>query len=158
MFDLIPFHRRNELFFNNMVKSFNDLFDSFGATEFGTKSFRTDVRETDNAYYIDAELPGFEKDDIRVELKDRDLTFPPNETTCSKRKTWIKKWSAANAITANLSAGSTWTALTKTVLQPNWKTACSKSKFRKNRRMTMAPSVFALNEVRMFIDKRQDKA
>lgn len=75
MFDLIPFHRRNDLFFNNMVKSFNDLFDSFGATEFGTKSFRTDVRETDNAYYIDAELPGFEKDDIRVELKDRDLTI-----------------------------------------------------------------------------------
>lgn len=75
MFDLIPFNRKSDVFFNNMMKSFNDLFDSVGMAEFGTKSFRADIRETEDAYYIDAELPGFDKEDIRIELKDHDLTI-----------------------------------------------------------------------------------
>ena len=35
---------------------------------------RTDVKETDNSYELDMDMPGFEKDDIRAELKNGYLT------------------------------------------------------------------------------------
>ena len=35
---------------------------------------KTDVRETDTAYELDVDLPGFKKDEIKVELKDGYLT------------------------------------------------------------------------------------
>lgn len=36
---------------------------------------RADVRETDGAYELDVDLPGFKKDEINVELKDGYLTI-----------------------------------------------------------------------------------
>ena len=36
---------------------------------------KTDVRETENAYEVDIDLPGFKKDEISVELKDGYLTI-----------------------------------------------------------------------------------
>lgn len=35
---------------------------------------KTDVRETDNSYEVDIDLPGFKKDEVKVELKDGYLT------------------------------------------------------------------------------------
>ena len=35
---------------------------------------KTDVKETENAYEIDIDLPGFKKDEIQIELKDGYLT------------------------------------------------------------------------------------
>ena len=35
---------------------------------------KTDVRETDNTYEVDIDLPGFKKDEIKVDLKDGYLT------------------------------------------------------------------------------------
>lgn len=36
---------------------------------------KTDVRETDNDYEIDIDLPGFRKEDVKVQLKDGYLTI-----------------------------------------------------------------------------------
>ena len=36
---------------------------------------KTDVRETDDAYELDIDLPGFKKDEIKVDLKDGYLTI-----------------------------------------------------------------------------------
>ena len=36
---------------------------------------KTDVRETDNSYELDVDLPGFKKDEIKVEVKDGYLTI-----------------------------------------------------------------------------------
>ena len=36
---------------------------------------KTDVRETENTYEVDIDLPGFKKDEIEVELKDGYLTI-----------------------------------------------------------------------------------
>src|SRR5699024_889672 len=38
-------------------------------------SYRTDVKETKNAYYIEAELPGFDKEDISIQVDDDYLTI-----------------------------------------------------------------------------------
>ena len=36
---------------------------------------KTDVRETDNSYELDVDLPGFKKDEINVDLQDGYLTI-----------------------------------------------------------------------------------
>ena len=36
---------------------------------------RTDVRETEDAYELDVDLPGFKKDEVTLELKDGCLTI-----------------------------------------------------------------------------------
>ena len=35
---------------------------------------KTDVRETDNSYEVDIDLPGFKKDEVNVQLEDGYLT------------------------------------------------------------------------------------
>ena len=40
----------------------------------GAASFRTDVKDTGDAYVIEAELPGFKKEDITVSVEEDVLT------------------------------------------------------------------------------------
>ncbi len=81
MAGLIPFNgnkpRKRETGFDvlcNILDSFaNDAFLPVG-TIFGD-SFKVDIREGKKEYTIEAELPGFQKDEIRVNLKDGILTI-----------------------------------------------------------------------------------
>ena len=41
----------------------------------GKNLMKTDVRETDNSYELDVDLPGFKKDEINVDLQDGYLTI-----------------------------------------------------------------------------------
>lgn len=78
MFDLTPFRRMSEDLFDQMEKSFNELFDSrrsFGVLDTPFNSFRMDVVEEEDAFYVIADLPGFTKDDITIELEDNRLTI-----------------------------------------------------------------------------------
>ena len=72
MFDLIPFGRlnRNSVYFD----PFRD-FDEIEKHFFSRSStlFKTDIKEIENAYVLEAELPGFAKEDISAELKDNRL-------------------------------------------------------------------------------------
>ena len=65
---------------------FDDFFDdAFDKRFFGEHNplygkhaknlMKTDVRETENTYEVDVDLPGFQKDEISVELKDGYLTI-----------------------------------------------------------------------------------
>ena len=40
----------------------------------GKNLMKTDVRETDNSYEVDIDLPGFKKDEVNVQLEDGYLT------------------------------------------------------------------------------------
>lgn len=78
MFDLTPFRRMSEDLFDQMEKSFNELFDSrrsFGVLDNPFNSFRMDVVEEEDAFHVIADLPGFTKDDITIELEDNRLTI-----------------------------------------------------------------------------------
>jgi HSP20 family protein len=71
MFDLVPFARReNNLFsyLDNMEKNF------FGDMSQDFSSFRTDVIDEGNRFVLKAELPGFKKEDIKIDIKDDRLT------------------------------------------------------------------------------------
>ena len=41
----------------------------------GKNLMKTDVRETENSYELDIDLPGFKKDEVNLELKDGYLTI-----------------------------------------------------------------------------------
>ena len=45
------------------------------ATRFGTSLMKTDVIEKDDSYQLEAELPGFNKEDIKIDLKNDLLTI-----------------------------------------------------------------------------------
>jgi HSP20 family protein len=76
MYSLIPYRRNlsRELpvpFVNdNFFRSFFDMSDLVGSA-----GFRVDVRENDNAYQMEAELPGVAKDKISVNVDDGTLTI-----------------------------------------------------------------------------------
>ncbi|AEH53830.1 MAG: Hsp20/alpha crystallin family protein [Heyndrickxia faecalis] len=76
MFDLMPF-RRNEDVFERMLKTFNDMFDTNALTPFNgnANSFRTDITEKEDAYLVEAELPGFSKEDITIDVNNNYLTI-----------------------------------------------------------------------------------
>lgn len=67
--------------YNNMVpfghNRLFDLFDNFDQELLPTMtgSFRTDILDRGEAYVLQAELPGFHKEDIKVELKEGVLTI-----------------------------------------------------------------------------------
>ncbi len=66
MFDLVPFGKRRD-------DAFND--DFFAPIKSSTMSFRTDIRESDQAYLIEAELPGFKKEEIDIDYASPYLTI-----------------------------------------------------------------------------------
>ena len=47
---------------------------------------KTDIRETDGSYELDVDLPGFKKDEIKVQLKDGYLTVTAQQNTNKDEK------------------------------------------------------------------------
>lgn len=72
MYSMMPFGR------NNSIANF---FDSFDRHFFGDPSasklptFRTDIRDEGDRFVLDADLPGFNREDIHLELKGDVLTI-----------------------------------------------------------------------------------
>ena len=72
---LIPYRR------NNSISNYFDPFRMMADMErefFGTQrsgSFNTDIRETDTEYVLEADLPGFNKEDIHVDISQDTLTI-----------------------------------------------------------------------------------
>ena len=67
--------------------TFDDVFENMFSDPFfkGTSThMRTDVKEVDDNYVLDMELPGFDKKDISIELKDGYLNITANKSTDGK--------------------------------------------------------------------------
>ena len=74
MFELTPFARDNRFFGSyDPIKAMEDFEKSFFGHQ--VPAFKTDIRETENAYVLDAELPGFRKEDIHAEVRNGYLTI-----------------------------------------------------------------------------------
>lgn len=68
---LTPFERTGyELF-----RSMRDWEDAFFGGQNQLSACKTDVRDTGDSYVMEAELPGFQKDEIQVEVQDDVLTI-----------------------------------------------------------------------------------
>ena len=72
MYSMTPFGRNNSLsnFFDNFDRHF---FSDMNTPKFD--SFRTDIREEGDHYVLDADLPGFDREDIHLELQGDVLTI-----------------------------------------------------------------------------------
>ena len=83
MFGMIPFDRDDDNFFS--------IFDNFERKFFGNSNaslpaFRTDIRDAGDRFVLDAELPGFQKEDIKLDVKDGILTITAEHKEDSDKK------------------------------------------------------------------------
>lgn len=96
MFDLIPF-RRTQLArpSDHFVQFLENLFDEDFFSPFVSSrgAFRVDLKETDDAYIIEADLPGVNKEDIKIGLQKNYLTITAqrNEATEEKRENYVRQ-------------------------------------------------------------------
>ncbi|MDT8719278.1 Hsp20/alpha crystallin family protein [Clostridium sp. 19966] len=97
MFDLVPF-RRNGLikkgddFFNNFLSNlFDEDFES--PTSFMGNSFKVDMREDENKYVVEADLPGMNKDAINIEYANNYLVISAKreDSVEDKKDNYIRK-------------------------------------------------------------------
>ena len=74
MYNMIPFGRINHLnhFFDEVERSF------FSEERSQYAGFRTDITDGGDFYLLEAELPGFQKENIDLELKEGVLTISAN--------------------------------------------------------------------------------
>jgi len=78
MFSIKPFRGNHWLRPRDIYDMFDEFFnDPFFAPY--TPTFKTDVKETDDAYLIEAELPGVNKDEIKIEYVNDRLIISVNK-------------------------------------------------------------------------------
>ena len=69
--------------FDDFDRSFFRGFDNIDHTLYGKHAqhmMKTDVKETDDSYEVDIDLPGFKKDEIHLELNNGYLTISTEKT------------------------------------------------------------------------------
>ena len=71
MFGMIPFGREENSLFNYLDNMERSLFTGFG----DMSQFRCDIQDKGDSYLMEAELPGFNKEDIQLHVKDGILTI-----------------------------------------------------------------------------------
>ncbi len=81
---MIPYTNRNS-------SSLMDLFDEFERSVFGESgrrlpAFSTDIRDEGDHYILEAELPGFRKEDIDLDVKDGYLTISASRQEANETK------------------------------------------------------------------------
>ena len=72
MFELIPFGRRVSVY--DPFRALDEMERSFFNSQ-PSQGFRTDVIDTGDAFKLDAELPGFKKEDIHIDVENDCLTI-----------------------------------------------------------------------------------
>ena len=75
-------------YFPRNLDVFDDMFDGFFAKEpvYNNSVMRTDVFEKDGYYNLDIELPGYQKEDVQMELIDGYLNIKATHNASSEEK------------------------------------------------------------------------
>ena len=63
---LTPYTKKNELHNYNPFRAMEEMERAFFGGN-GIAEFKTDIRDTGDAYVLEADLPGFKKDDLNLE-------------------------------------------------------------------------------------------
>lgn len=95
-------------------KDFNDFYemiDSFFNDDFtpqramNTASFKVDIIEGEKDYMVEAELPGFEKEDIKIEVDEGKLTLTAEhieEKEDSEEKNYVHRERKTSRVSRNM--------------------------------------------------------
>jgi len=97
MFGMIPFRRNNSVVRNG--SAFDDLFSKFLGDDFfsptltSAGNFKVDLKEDENAYTLEADLPGIKKDDINLDYANNYLTISAkrDETVENKDNNYVRR-------------------------------------------------------------------
>jgi len=88
---LIPWRRKGGFLpgFFDFGVDFDDFFENF----FNIQSVKADMRETENEYIVEADLPGYDKNNIEIRFENNLLTIAAqqDETTEEKGDNYIHR-------------------------------------------------------------------
>lgn len=70
MFELTPYSTRRSIY-----DPFNMFNEFFGDSSSSVMELRTDITDRGDSFVLEADLPGFKKDDIRIDLENDRLTI-----------------------------------------------------------------------------------
>lgn len=82
MYRLTPFERNGF----DIFKPFNDFEKNFFGTSMPMNTCRTDIRDEDSKYVMEAELPGFSKEDIKLDINGSYLVLTAEHSSESENK------------------------------------------------------------------------
>lgn len=82
MFGLTPFERKGY----DLFDAFHDFENDFFGAKTPFASCRTDIKDEGDKYVMEAELPGFEKEDIKLDINGNMLTLSAEHNTESEEK------------------------------------------------------------------------
>jgi HSP20 family protein len=74
----------NDSFFDNWMGDFPAVTNYFGKKD--AEMMKTDVKETDDGYDVEIDLPGFKKEDVSAQLNDGYLTVTASRTDNNDEK------------------------------------------------------------------------
>ena len=87
MFEIIPIERRNHHVANfDPFREMEEFERRFWGSNPVTTAFRTDVEDTGDAFKLEAELPGFDKEDIQLDLDNDTLTITAEHSSDKKEE------------------------------------------------------------------------
>lgn len=90
MLNLMPFGNKDVNLFNYLDNVEKNFFKDFSSD---LSQFRTDIIDKGNKYVLQAELPGFKKEDIKIDLIDNTLTIKAehNEDMEEKKENFVRR-------------------------------------------------------------------
>ena len=87
MFEIIPIERRNRhVTTYDPFREMEEFARGFWGSNPVTTAFRTDVEDTGDAFKLEAELPGFDKEDIQLDLDNDTLTITAEHNSDKKEE------------------------------------------------------------------------
>lgn len=79
MFELVPYGRKRAVAWFNPFEDLDEMQRRvFGET--AITDFKTDIRDNGDSYLLEADLPGFKKEDISVDIEGETLTIRAERT------------------------------------------------------------------------------
>jgi len=85
MFELVPYTRKRNVTFYNPFDELEDMQRRFFG-ETAVRDFKTDIRDEGEHYLLEADLPGFKKEDISVNIEGDTLTIRAERTESTEEK------------------------------------------------------------------------
>lgn len=86
MFGLIPFTRENSLNSQNLFNYLDNIEKSFFGEMEPAAQFRTDIKDNGSEFLLEAELPGFGKEDISINIDGDRLDITARHKTEKEEK------------------------------------------------------------------------
>lgn len=86
MFGLTPYERRSNIGYYNPFKELEEFEKRLFSNQNVVPQFRTDIRDTESEYILEADLPGFDRDDINLSIENGYLTISAEHKANNEEK------------------------------------------------------------------------